>query len=114
MRKFFKINFKLIIGVFIVEALICSGELIMIIKNYQSGTEQWPWFFTFTANLPASVAFSSFLNLIYERYADSVNIQIISSYIVFLLGGTLWWSLLLHALSALIKAIQHYSRGFIE
>jgi hypothetical protein len=109
--RFLKIN-RLMLGVVIIETLLCSTELIMIIKNYMSGTEQWPWFFTFIANFPASVILGSILRIIFEKLVvESFKTQLVLSYIVYLVGGTIWWTFLIQGIVAIGRALQKIDRG---
>jgi hypothetical protein len=109
---FFKINKKLMFRIFIIEALLCSTELVMAINNYISNTEQWQWFFTFIANLPASIILGSILKITFEKLAvESFNTQVILSYIVYLIGGTLWWTFLVQGIATICRALQKIDKG---
>jgi hypothetical protein len=110
--RFLKTSRKLIIAIFIIETLLCSTELVMILKNYVSGTEQWPWFFTFIANFPASVILGSILKIIFEILEiGSFKAQVVLSYIAYLVGGTLWWTFLIQGIVQIGKVLKKIDKG---
>ena len=110
--RYVTINRKLILGIFIVEAVLCSLEAIFIIVNHLNHREQWAWFFTFTANLPASAIMAYALSWLFETFAiRSFTAEMMCFYLVLLFGGTLWWSLLLHGLIAIFRAVTNTAKG---
>ena len=104
-----RINRRIIIGVFILQLFLCTGEGIMLIDSYIGRRESWPWFFTFTANLPASALIATLMTFLFNQFQiKSFYGQTILSYFLFLIGGTLWWGLLLHITTGIYNGIKDH------
>jgi hypothetical protein len=109
LSNIFRINRGIIIAVFVLQFFLCTGEGLMIIDSYIGHRESWPWFFTFTANLPASALMAMLMTFLFNQFKiTSFYGQTALSYFLFLVGGTLWWGLLLHITTGIYNGIKDH------
>jgi hypothetical protein len=100
----FRMRMRLIITVFLIEAALCSYEASGMLANLHSHSESWPWFLSFTLNIPASV-------LVYQvplpSVGDATTVQgIVLTTALFIVIGTLWWSLVCHLVAFIVAAVK--------
>ncbi len=96
------INIKIVITVAVIELIFVIFETWTVIRCYNVTADCWPWFFTMAANFPASIIIFDINSFIYDLlHVKSIWTQTAIMGSTFLIIGTLWWSVILHALISL-------------
>lgn len=91
------VNFRIILVVSVIEALLVILDTIDVISCHSSFNECWPWFLVMMANLPASIGIFQFVGFVYDFFhIESYLAQTMLMAFAFFFFGTLWWSALLH------------------
>lgn len=94
-----KINRKVIAAILVIEFILCLAEAWRAINCYHAGGGCWIWFFAFAANIPASIIIESIRGyLLKVMLIDSIGIVTATSFFIYLIIGTLWWSIVSHSL----------------
>src|SRR5690242_16072826 len=99
----FRIYRKLVLIVFLIEFAFGLFETNGAYQCHYHA-ECWPWFFTLIVNFPASV-------IVYQIPFDLIgNTDTPASILItsglFVIVGTLWWSLLLHTVTYIFFAFR--------
>ena len=94
---------------FVAQLVVCSFDAISLLSTLHSRVESWPWFLSLVVNIPASVVVS-YIPLPGVGDATTVGGIILTSSL-FLLVGTLWWALVAHVLTLVIKLVKVATHG---
>ena len=89
-----RIYWKLVLIIFAAQFLLGSWEALTIVQSHRAGSEYWPLFFIFVVNLPASILAADLVGVL-DPFL-SFYPRLVASLVVYVLIGTLWWSLLTH------------------
>lgn len=90
-----RINWRLVVGVLIIQTLLGMAEAVNVLVCHIGGGECWTWFFTFGLNMPSSIPVMKLIGSI-SSYTDSFYPVWAISLVMFLLAGTVQWSLIFH------------------
>ena len=101
LKKYF--NLKIILIVLSLQTIISLFELINVIDCHNSTGECWPWFFTFSINLPISAEVMDVMHGLNESL--SFYPKTFMTFFLFVFAGTFWWSLILHLFLLLFRGI---------
>lgn len=96
---------KLIMGIFALELALCIFDAKGAFEC-RAHSECWTWFLTLALNIPAS----ALVGIISESVVgDSTSTSgILITALLFLVIGTLWWSLLVHAVAYSLAALRRF------
>jgi hypothetical protein len=95
---------RVLLIIVLLQAFLCTIEAVRAIQCHKSGSECWPWFFAFVANIPASVGVESFYSTIVGMLrVESFTAQTITRFFLYLLTGSVWWTLIVLAVRRLVR-----------
>lgn len=107
-----RIYWKLVLIVLPMELFLSGLDLYAVIDSHLNGGEWWPWIISFVFNLPISPIILRVLDVTSPHL--NFYAQQIVAFLLFVVIGTLLWSLLLHVviwfLSWLLGAMRRTYR----
>ena len=87
---------RLVLVIFAAQSLLASWEAWIDIDAHRTGGESWPGFLMFAVNFPASLLATYLIALLDPSLTFYPSL--ITSFALYILVGTLWWSFLAHLL----------------
>ncbi len=95
---------RIIVVIVLLQAFLCTIETVRAVQCHEAGSECWPWFFAFVANIPASVAVESLYGSVAAKFGiESFAAQTTTRFVLYLFAGTIWWTLIVLAVRSMVR-----------
>ena len=105
-----RIRPRIVVPILVAQAWTATTEALDIIRCHTTvGVECWPWFFSYSVNIPASLLLIP-LQKACDKYLGFYP-ALVLEYVSYVALGTLWWSSLVHAAAWFISALRSQSQG---
>ena len=97
-----------ILSIVIVQFLLACFEAFNAIECHRANSECWPWFFAFVANVPYSFLIEKAFgfvpsSLVFDHFYLGTSVR----FIMYFVGGSLWWFAIVAILRASYLALRH-------